>query len=245
MFPHKLTDSRAFDMAQAHATASTATTGCSARPAPAPSSASSRPTGTASSARSASASSSTTSASTRRWTGCAASSTSTAVDGQLAAGQAALHRPAHRPPPARAGRDLLQLGHRQAAAPQLLPQRLHLRAAGGQHRVHRERRAGRHAHLPRLLPDARDAARDLGAHRRQLPAAARVRGPGPRRRARAAGHAPREWARFRLRANFQIQVLSSLFYRNKGAYMVGKIINGFTEIADVPADPARARAASW
>ena len=34
---------------------------------------------------------------------------------------------------------------------------------------------------------------------------------------------------FRPRANFQIQVLSSLFYRNKGAYLVGKIINGFTE----------------
>jgi isocitrate dehydrogenase kinase/phosphatase len=35
---------------------------------------------------------------------------------------------------------------------------------------------------------------------------------------------------WRLRANFQIQVLSSLFYRNKGAYLVGKIINGFNEI---------------
>ena len=34
---------------------------------------------------------------------------------------------------------------------------------------------------------------------------------------------------FRLRANFQIQVLSSLFFRNKGAYVVGKIINGFHE----------------
>lgn len=33
-----------------------------------------------------------------------------------------------------------------------------------------------------------------------------------------------------LRANFQIQVLSSLFYRNKGAYVVGKIINGFNEL---------------
>ncbi len=33
----------------------------------------------------------------------------------------------------------------------------------------------------------------------------------------------------RLRANFQIQALSSLFFRNKGAYIVGKIINGFTE----------------
>jgi len=35
---------------------------------------------------------------------------------------------------------------------------------------------------------------------------------------------------WRLRANFQIQVLGSLFYRNKGAYLVGKIINGFNEI---------------
>ena len=34
---------------------------------------------------------------------------------------------------------------------------------------------------------------------------------------------------FRPRANFQIQVLSSLFFRNKGAYVVGKIINGFKE----------------
>ncbi len=34
---------------------------------------------------------------------------------------------------------------------------------------------------------------------------------------------------FRMRANFQVQVLSSLFYRNKGAYLVGKIINGFSE----------------
>ena len=37
---------------------------------------------------------------------------------------------------------------------------------------------------------------------------------------------------FRPRANFQIQVLSSLFYRNKGAYLVGKIINGFVETPD-------------
>ncbi|RYF44058.1 MAG: bifunctional isocitrate dehydrogenase kinase/phosphatase, partial [Comamonadaceae bacterium] len=34
----------------------------------------------------------------------------------------------------------------------------------------------------------------------------------------------------KLRANFQIQVLSSLFFRNKGAYVVGKLINGFNEI---------------
>jgi isocitrate dehydrogenase kinase/phosphatase len=35
----------------------------------------------------------------------------------------------------------------------------------------------------------------------------------------------------RWNANFQIQVLSSLFFRNKGAYVIGKIINGFTELA--------------
>ena len=34
----------------------------------------------------------------------------------------------------------------------------------------------------------------------------------------------------KLRANFQLQVLSGLFYRNKGAYLVGKIINGFREL---------------
>ena len=33
----------------------------------------------------------------------------------------------------------------------------------------------------------------------------------------------------KLRANFQVQVLSGLFFRNKGAYIVGKIINGFNE----------------
>src|SRR6478609_340275 len=37
-------------------------------------------------------------------------------------------------------------------------------------------------------------------------------------------------AHVKLRANFQIQVLSSLFFRNKGAYVVGKLINGFNEV---------------
>ena len=40
----------------------------------------------------------------------------------------------------------------------------------------------------------------------------------------------RELGIFRPRANFQVQVLSSLFYRNKGAYLVGKVINGFNEL---------------
>ena len=34
---------------------------------------------------------------------------------------------------------------------------------------------------------------------------------------------------FRVRANFQLQVLASLFFRNKAAYVVGRIINGFAE----------------
>ena len=39
-----------------------------------------------------------------------------------------------------------------------------------------------------------------------------------------------EMGEFRERANFQIQVLSSLFFRNKGAYVVGKIVNGYREL---------------
>ena len=35
----------------------------------------------------------------------------------------------------------------------------------------------------------------------------------------------------KLRANFQIQVLTGLFFRNKGGYVVGKLINGFNELA--------------
>ena len=34
----------------------------------------------------------------------------------------------------------------------------------------------------------------------------------------------------RLRTNFQVQVLSSLFFRNKGAYVVGKMVNGFRSL---------------
>ncbi|MDR2128083.1 MAG: bifunctional isocitrate dehydrogenase kinase/phosphatase [Burkholderiaceae bacterium] len=34
----------------------------------------------------------------------------------------------------------------------------------------------------------------------------------------------------KLRANFQIQVLASLFFRNKAAYVVGKLCNGFRDI---------------
>ena len=44
------------------------------------------------------------------------------------------------------------------------------------------------------------------------------------------GAMQRHFEHGRLRANFQFQVLSGLFFRNKGAYIVGKIINGFQEV---------------
>jgi isocitrate dehydrogenase kinase/phosphatase len=53
------------------------------------------------------------------------------------------------------------------------------------------------------------------------------------------------WGELRLRANFQIQVLSSLFFRNKGAYLVGKIINGFTETPLALPILHNERPASW
>lgn len=52
--------------------------------------------------------------------------------------------------------------------------------------------------------------------------------------ARDAAHVARAVQRrlgpAKLRTNFQIQVLASLFFRNKGAYLVGKVINGYTEL---------------
>ncbi|MDM0042878.1 bifunctional isocitrate dehydrogenase kinase/phosphatase [Variovorax dokdonensis] len=52
----------------------------------------------------------------------------------------------------------------------------------------------------------------------------------PRDARRVAQAILARFRKVRLRANFQIQVISSLFYRNKGAYVVGRIINGFTEL---------------
>jgi isocitrate dehydrogenase kinase/phosphatase len=44
--------------------------------------------------------------------------------------------------------------------------------------------------------------------------------------AEVAEELERQLGRFQPRSNFQIQVLANLFFRNKGAYIVGKIING-------------------
>jgi len=83
-----------------------------------------------------------------------------------------------------------QLGIDQDPAPQLLPQRLHVRAAGRQHRVHRERRAGVAADLPRLLPDARRPARDAAAHRWRIGSSNALFPPWNTPR-RALGHEPK------------------------------------------------------
>jgi isocitrate dehydrogenase kinase/phosphatase len=45
--------------------------------------------------------------------------------------------------------------------------------------------------------------------------------------------------------NQQLQVLSSLFFRNKGAYIVGRAINGAREVPVHHAGPARPRRRSW
>jgi len=52
----------------------------------------------------------------------------------------------------------------------------------------------------------------------------------PRDTQRVADAMRRELGADKPRPNFQVQVLSSLFYRNKGAYLVGKVINGFREL---------------
>ena len=111
-----------------------------------------------------------------------------------------------------------------------------------QHRVHR---AARRAHLPRLLP-ARTTrwTTPSSACSRTSRCSAPFADLRPRRRARGARH-PRALHQVKLRANFQLQVLSGLFFRNKGAYVVGKIINGFVEMPVRAADPARQPAASF
>jgi isocitrate dehydrogenase kinase/phosphatase len=132
-----------------------------------------------------------------------------AADGGVAAGQAALHRPAGRPPPARAGRDLLQLGHHQDPAPHLLPQRLHLRAA---------RRSApntsRTTSRPRRRPTAPTTPRARRCTRRWCAwsTTSDLRKPFDDLE-RDAGYVLEAMSArlsdVKLRANFQIQVLSS------------------------------------
>ncbi len=88
-------------------------------------------------------------------------------------------------------------------------------AARPTYRAYYPQRATLHGHLLRLVNDFElhiefeDLARDAGYVVEELDG--------------RLGDA-------KLRANFQIQVLSGLFFRNKGAYIVGKLINGFSEL---------------
>ncbi|KOT06740.1 putative isocitrate dehydrogenase kinase/phosphatase [Burkholderia mallei] len=119
----------------------------------------------------------------------------------LAADQAALHRPAHVAPPARMRGDVLQFGVLQDPAPRVLQQRFHLRAPGDLDRIHRERRARREAHVPRVLSGQRGARRDARADRHELPAQSAVRGSRARHRVHHAGD-PRRVRRVRRSGEF-------------------------------------------
>lgn len=82
-------------------------------------------------------------------------------------------------------------------------------------------------------PQGRDAARSLLATLQCIVAdldLQRAFEDLPRDLAAVAQAIARQEMLVRLRANFQIQVLSSLFYRNKGAYLVAKLINGHAEM---------------
>ena len=187
------------------------------------------PTGTASSARRRSASSTTTSASTRRPSGCRASSRrrrcrwrsgSRSSCTTSACSSTTSSPSAPRPSSTR---------WRQDPAPPLLPQRLHLRAPAisTEHLENDEPAA-----LPTYrayYPTQETLAETWLRIVTNFQLARRVRGPRPRRRAAGARRSTSSSGEFRMRTNFQIQVLSSLFYRNKGAYVVGKVINGVYE----------------
>ena len=143
--------------------------------------------------------------------------------GAMAGDQARLHRPAARPPAARVRRDLLQLGRLPGPAPALLPQRLHLLAA------RRSPPSTSRASAPTYrcyYPTARRPARHAAA--RSSPASA-CRTAGRTSSATCAtwcarcAALPAAGARAARPAD---PGAPSLFFRNKGAYIVGRLING-------------------
>ena len=159
--------------------------------------------------------------------------------------EALLHRAARRAQPAGARRDLLQLGDQADPAAQLLRQRAHLRPRGDLDRVHRARPAD----LPQLLPERRRRAASAS---RSSSATSAGAGRSPTSTATsttccARSTSGRADAWTHLEPNYQIQVLSSAFYRNKAAYVVGKLVNGHDELPFVVpvlhdgGRPARAR----
>jgi len=120
--------------------------------------------------------------------------------------------------------DLLQLGRLRGAASRYY----HTSSSsggGGRHRAFE----GESPTLRLLLPAGRRPAADAAQHRTSF--ASRPLGE-PRRDLRNIVHAaapafPAAGARA---PDLQVQVLRSLFFRNKGAYVVGRIINGHHEV---------------
>ena len=155
----------------------------------------------------------------------------------VGARQAALHRPADRAPAAGVRRDVLQLGVVQDPAPHVLPQPLHLRAAGGLHRAHRRRPAD----VPQLLPASQHGpARRADRHRARLPARARFADfRRDLRNVLAAFRAPLPAAVRGRGEPTRSRCSSSLFFRNQTAYVVGRVVNGMHVHAVRRADQAR------
>src|SRR5438309_4425914 len=123
-------------------------------------------------------------------------------------------------------RDLLQLRRLPGAPPAALPQRVHLLAPCGRHRAPRRRSAD----LPLLLSFAHRLARDAARDRRRLRPRESLGRPAPRlaiRSARAAGAFPAPGPRPPGPAG---PGAGSLLFRNKAAYIVGRIINGQREL---------------
>ncbi len=95
-------------------------------------------------------------------------------------------------------------------------------------RVHRVRPAD----LPQLLPDA-DGEREPASRSSSATSAGAGRSPTSTATsatccARSTSGRAGRWTH--LEPNHQIQVLSSAFYRNKAAYVVGKLVNGYDEL---------------
>ena len=79
-----------------------------------------------------------------------------------------------------------------------------------------------------LRPRAGGDGRRRGGppHPRALPVVGAVRRARPRRGASWRGSSPRRWTACRRRGPVEIDMVRSVFYRNKGAYVVGRVRRG-------------------
>jgi isocitrate dehydrogenase kinase/phosphatase len=103
---------------------------------------------------------------------------------------------------------------------------VHLRPAGDVHRAHRRRPA----YLSQLLPDRKGRAQRADRHRSRFSPGARVSDFRRDLRNVLAAFRKRVPRPFVSEANHQIQVLSTLFFRDQTAYMVGRSSMATTSI---------------